>query len=311
MWIMYPQKIRRRNRRMMRILLTGANGFIGRNLAENLRLDHEVETPDREALDLTDARAVESYLGRHCFDVVIHAANVNNTRTEGVAAYEILDGNLRMFLNLERCSTLYGRMYYFGSGAEYDMRFYTPSMREEYFGSHIPADAYGFSKYLMAKICEGSRNIYDLCLFGVYGKYEEYQRRFISNAICRVLAGMDITIQKNVYFDYLWIDDLCKIMRWFLEHEPKHQRYHVCRGRKIDLYSLAELVKRTLRSDCRILVKETGWKPEYSGDNQRLLREMGGFSFTGFAESVAQLSDYYQSHWHLVDRAFCFEEKGP
>lgn len=41
---------------MMRILLTGSNGFIGRNLAENLRLDHEVETPDREALTLRMCR---------------------------------------------------------------------------------------------------------------------------------------------------------------------------------------------------------------------------------------------------------------
>ncbi|KAI4448515.1 GDP-L-colitose synthase [Eubacterium plexicaudatum ASF492] len=285
----------------MKILLTGSNGFIGRNLAEKLCVDYKVEAPGRMELDLTDEQAVETYLDRNNFDIIIHAANASNTRNADITRYRLLDGNLRMFFNLERCSELYGRMYYFGSGAEYDMRHYVPGMKEGYFGMHVPEDPYGLSKYAMAKTSEKSRNIYDLCLFGVYGKYEEYERRFISNAICRVLTGRDITIRKNVYFDYLWIDDLCEIMRWFLEHEPKRKRYNVCRGSKIDLYSLAKIVKKLLHADCGIQVKEPGWKPEYSGNNQRLLQEMGSFIFTGYEESIQRLCCYYKTNMHLID----------
>ena len=218
----------------MKILITGAHGFIGRNLTEKLQDKYFIETPGRAQLNLLDCEAVESYLKYNEFDIIIHTATTNKT----MLSYEILEGNLQMFFNLERCRKLYGKMYYMGSGAEYGMEHYIPNMKEEYFGTNIPKYTYGFSKYIMSKICEQNENIYDLRLFGVYGKHEEWERRFISNAICRALKGKDITIHKNVYFDYLWVDDLCKIMEWFIEHNPRHKHYNVCRGERIDLYSL-------------------------------------------------------------------------
>ena len=285
----------------MKVLITGANGFIGKNLVEKLHDKYLTENPGRVELNLLDGEIVESYLKTNRFDVIIHAANTNSTRNTATTPYDSLDGNLRMFFNLERCKEYYGKMFYFGSGAEYDMRHYVPEMGEEYFGTHIPKDAYGFSKYIMAKSCEQASNIYDLRLFGVYGQYEEWERRFISNAICRVLKGKDITIQKNVYFDYLWVDDLCCIMERFIDIEPQYRHYNVCRGTKIDLYSLACMVKEILDVDCDIVIGEAGWKLEYTGNNERLLAEIGDYRFTGFRESITKLCKYYQANIDAID----------
>ena len=284
----------------MKILITGANGFIGRNLAEKLSGTYQTVFPAKEELNLLNQGNVEAYLRRHKFDVIIHSAGVRSSAGALSTPYDFLGGNLRMFFNLERCRSCYGRLYYFGSGAEYDMRHYVPYMKESYFGTHIPEDPYGFSKYVMSKACRGS-NIYDLRLFGVYGKYEEWERRFISNAICRALKGMDITIQKNVYFDYLWIDDLSSIMRWFIENEPLHRHYNVCRGSRIDLYSLACMVREILGTDCGIAVGQQGWKPEYTGSNERLMDEMGNFLFAGYEESIRELCEYYKSNISMID----------
>lgn len=60
-------------------------------------------------------------------------------------------------------------MIYFGSGAEYDRSNNIPNMSEDYFDTSVPKDAYGLSKYIMAKACLNQKNIYELCLFGVYG----------------------------------------------------------------------------------------------------------------------------------------------
>ena len=285
----------------MKILITGSHGFIGRNLAEQLQNKYTILAPQRGELDLLDTEAVENYLRSHAFDVIIHAATTNSFRNHTLASDQALGGNLRMFFNLERCREYYGRMYYFGSGAEYDMQHYIPAMREDYFGTHVPKDAYGFSKYIMSRVCESVDHIYDLRLFGVYGKYEEWERRFISNAICRALKGKDITIQKNVYFDYLWIDDLCCIMDWFIGHTPKHKHYNVCRGEKIDLYTLALMVREILDIPCDIVVGEPGWKPEYTGNNERLLREVGNIKFTGFRKSIEVLGAYYRNHIDNID----------
>ena len=285
----------------MKILITGGTGFIGRNLKEQLSEKYLVYAPERNSLDSTQLVQLQHYLKDNNFDIVIHSANINTTRNKLTTPYDALDGNLRMFFNLEQCKEYYGKMYYFGSGAEYDMQHYIPDMKESYFGTHIPKDPYGFSKYIMSKTCENSSNIYDLRLFGVYGKYEEWERRFISNAICRALKGMDITIQKNVYFDYLWIDDLCEIMEWFICHEPTYKHYNVCRGSKIDLYSLACIVKEVLNIDCNIVVKEKGWKPEYTGNNERLLSEMGKFKITDYEESIEKLCYYYKENIDSID----------
>lgn len=287
-----------------KILITGAAGFIGRNLKETFETltdSYDTACPARKELDLLDTDAVESYLKKHRFDIVIHAANTNDFKNRQVTEYDALNGNLRMFFNLERCRNLYGRMYYFGSGMEYDAQHYVPEMEEAYFGTHVPKQPYGFSKYVMSKACSRDRNIYDLRLFGVYGKYEEWERRFISNAICRALKGMDITIHKNVYFDYLWVGDLCRMMLWFAEHEPVHRHYNVCRGAKADLYSLGCMVREILDIDCNILVAQPGWKPEYTGNNTRLMDEMGGFDFTGHREAVTQLCEYYRANVGQID----------
>ena len=287
----------------MRLLITGSTGFIGRNIKEYFSNKHDIYCPRRNELDLLDGSSVVEYLKEREIDIIIHTANTNNTRNSGVTSYDSLNGNLQMFFNLERCRDYYGKMYYFGSGAEYDMRHYVPNMAEEYFGAHIPTDSYGFSKYIMSKNCTEDSNIYDLRLFGVYGKYEEWERRFISNAICRALKGKNITLQKNVYFDYLWIDDLCDIMKWFIESEPKHHHYNVCRGSKINLYSLACMVREILDIDCEIIVSESGWKPEYTGDNARLLEEIGNYKFTGFKESVSELCQFYKEHIGEIDES--------
>ncbi len=74
-------------------------------------------------------------------------------------------------------------------------------------------------------------------------------------------------------FDYIYIDDLFNIMCWFIEHEPAHKHYNVCRGSHIDLLSLAMIIKEVMGIEYPLLVNQEGYKLEYSGDNQRLYRK--------------------------------------
>lgn len=285
---------------MKKILLTGVSGFIGKNIFEGLQEKYEFYCPSSKEVDLLDTEAVQEYLKKHSFDVVIHAANRNDFRQQ-LSAYEVLNGNLQMYFNLERCNELYGKMLYFGSGAEYDRRNNVPNIVEDCFDTSIPQDAYGLSKYVMAKSCINSRNIYELCLFGVYGKYEEWERRFISNAICRALEGLDITIKKNVFFDYLWVEDCVRLLPYFIENDLKYKRYNVCRGVKIDLYTLATIVKDIVGVNCKICVGESGLKREYTGNNSRMMKGIGKFKFTDVTESIEELCGYYQKHLNLID----------
>lgn len=286
---------------MLKVLITGSSAFIGKNLLQRLCMDYNVYAPKREELDLFNAKDVENYLRNNKFDVVIHSANQNSTRNTTVSSYDVLDGNLRMFLNLERCKSYYGKMYYFGSGAEYDASNYISMMKEEYFGSFIPVDTYGFSKYTMSKIAEQNNNIYDLRLFGVFGKYEEWERRFISNAICKCIYNLPITIRQNVYFDYIYIDDLVEIMKWFIEHTPQMKHYNVCTGKRIDLLTLANKVRKILDKQVNIEVNLPGLKLEYTGNNDRLITEIGNIKFTNVDTAIENLCKYYISNKEIIN----------
>jgi len=283
----------------MKILLTGSTGFIGRNLKEAWEGRYDLNAPRREELDLLDTYAVEEYLKNGGFDVVVHAANTNDVLHE-VSKYQVLDRNLRMFFNLERCSQYYGKMYFFGSGMEYDVRHYIPRMPESYFGRYIPQDPYGFSKYTMTKTAEHSNNIYNLRLFGVFGKYEEWQRRFISNMICRSIKGIPLKMRQNKYFDYLYIQDLLPILDWFLTNTPGCHQYNVCSGQRVSLRSLAELVNQCAAEPREITQETPGLQMEYTGDNSRLVGEIGPLSLTPMKKVIQELYLYYQSHESLI-----------
>lgn len=279
----------------MKILLTGSGGFIGKNLKEYLqKKDYELLAPSHVELDLMDEAAVSDYLcANRRIDIVIHSANIN---MQAAAGYDILNSSLRMFYNLEKNKEFFDRMYYLSSAAEYDRNKLEAMVREDFFGTIIPTDSYGFTKYIMHKESEKNNNIFGLSLFGVYGKYEEWQRRFISNNIVRSLKGLPMTLSQNAMFDYLYVDDLCRIVEWFIEHEPKQKHYNVCTGQPIDLLSLAKMINEVSGYGREIKIAKDGWQPEYSGDNSRLLAEMGNFQFTDKKASIEKLWNYYADH---------------
>jgi UDP-glucose 4-epimerase len=286
----------------MNVLITGGSGFIGRNLTEQLSGKYSISSPTSRELNLLDADAVLAYFDRNAFDVVIHTATWNATANSPKDVSKVLENNLRMFFNIVRCDDSYGKMIHFGSGAEYDIHHWAPKMKEDYFDRHVPADDYGFSKYIMAKYAASHPKIYNLRLFGVFGKYEDWVIRFISNACCRAAWDLPITIRQNVYFDYLYIDDLIRITEWFILHDGGEKTYNVCTSTALDLHSLANKVLAISGKNLDIVIARQGFGKEYSGDNARLLGEIGTISFTPIDDSIRELYDWYSEHKQNIDR---------
>lgn len=284
----------------LKILITGASGFIGRNLAESLAFHYDIVAPSSAELNLMDSSAVRTYLCTHRFDVVVHAATTRSNRRMAAPA-DLLDRNCRMFLSLARNAGLFGKMISFGSGAEYDRRNLPPRVKEDYFDTSVPADAYGFSKYICAKYIERSDNIVNLRLFGVFGKYEDYTVRFISNACCRALKGLPIVIRQDVVFDYLYIEDLARITSWFIEREPCYKAYNVARGEGVALTELARIVGEVSGRNSQVLVRQPGLAPEYSADNGLMRKEIGDYRFCEFSQSIRELYLWYATTQERID----------
>lgn len=276
-----------------RIFLTGSRGYIGRNILKQLEGKYDFFYPDHQKLDLLETLNVEKFFKKSkFFDVVVHCAFVGGPRSFTDTA-QTLNDNLKIFFNIVRNRKYFGKLINLGSGAEYGKQRALKKVSEKQFDEIVPLDYYGFAKYLIAKYIELSNNFINLRLFGVYGRYEDTSLRFISNALCKSILGMPITINRNVYFDYLYIYDFVRILDYFLTRKVRHKSYNVGTGKRMDLVTVANKIIKLTHHKLPIKIKLAGFANEYTCDNKRLLKEMGDFKFTEFDKSVEELYEWY------------------
>lgn len=285
----------------MKILITGGTGFIGKNLVGYLQYKNELFAPTHQELELMDENSVSDFFRRHSVDVVIHCAVRPGHRNAKDPTNQLYN-NLRMFFNIIRNHHKFGKMILISSGLVYDMRHYQPKMKEDYFDTHVPADEAGFSKYIIAKHIEKLDNIVELRIFGIFGKYEDYAIRFISNAICKAIFDLPITVKQNRKFDYIYIDDLMPIADYFIENKGNYKSYNVTPNKATELLFLAEKVRKISEKNLPIIVKERGMGLEYSGDNNRLKEEIKDLRLTDIDTAIKKLYEWYVNNKYLIDK---------
>lgn len=154
----------------------------------------------------------------------------------------------------------------------------------------------------MTKYTLLSSNIYNLRLFGVFGKYDDWRTRFIPNACCNAVLGLPIRINQNKHFDFLYIDDLVKIVKWFINNKTKKNVYNVCTGNVYDFKTLAEKIIKISGKDLDIIIKTEGLGREYSGDNSLLLNELKDFRFSPIDSSIKALYKWYDLNKDVIDK---------
>ena len=143
----------------------------------------------------------------------------------------------------------------------------------------------------------------DLRIFGIFGRYEDYAIRFISNAICKTIFDLPITLKQNRKFDYLYVDDLYTVLEYFIENTAKYKSYNITPDKSIELLELAKIVRNISgKNDLAINVASPGFGLEYSGDNSRLLHEFQTLKLTAINDSIKNLYQWYNSRIEMLDR---------
>jgi len=287
---------------MKKVLVTGGTGFIGRNILESfLNEKYDFIAPTQQELDLIDSKKVEDFFKKNKIDIVIHAADKPAHRNAPDLT-NIFYTDMQMIMNVIRNSNYYEKMIVLSSGSIYDKCNYEPKMKETYFDKYVPSDEHGFYRYVSAKIIEKMSNIIELRIFGIFGKYEYYAIRFISNAICKAIFDLPITIKQNKKFDYLYINDLIPILDHFMENDVSYKAYNVSPGNSVDLYSLAKIIKKISGKDLPIIIKKPGIGLEYSADNSRLEKEIPDIKFAPIESSIKELYQWYTENKNLINK---------
>jgi GDP-L-fucose synthase len=271
----------------LRVLITGSTGFVGSSIVPILKRFYDVDTPSRSELNLLEAGAVEQYFRKEKFDVVVHLANPT-AQNPIDRKEELLELSLRVFTSLAHCSHLFGKMIYLGSGAEYGKHRALVQISEEEFGKELPKDAYGLSRYIMNDIAAQKTNITNLRLFACCGPNDP-PYKLIQHAIGCIERGETITQRQNMLYDFLYVEDIAYILRYFVEHEPLYKAYNLCSGTGVLTGDVANEVRKQLNSDIPIVFENETLGLEYTASNERLRLELPGWKPTPIEAAVHQI----------------------
>lgn len=286
---------------MKTVFITGGCGFIGRNLTEALeRLGYRILAPSSSELNLLDEKAVDAFMRRQPVDIIVNAANKGGGRNTSEMR-DVVHSNLRMFFNIIKHAGNVEKIVQLGSGAEYGKHKPIVTVSEDDAVNALPLDDYGFYKSVCSRYIEDSgSNMINLRIFACYGKYEDYRYKFISNAIVKNLLGMPINIRQNVQFDYVYVDDLIKMLLWAIESEPKRRVYNITKGEEVDLVTLAEMINTVAEKSSEIILDNPGMNLEYTSSNHRITEECP-ITFTPHQEAIRRLYGFYVENLDALD----------
>lgn len=287
---------------MKKILLTGSDGFVGRNLAEylSLRTDFSVFCPRQSDLDLTISSDVAQCIEGFQPDLIIHSATSNTIgKTYDT---DVCEQNLRMFFNLLRYRPAGCLIYTLCSGSSYNRENWIEKMPEEYLGTHIPTDSQGFSKFVIASHARHLEDVVTLRLFGIFGKYEDYRYKFISNTIAKRLVGLDVTLVRDAIYDYLDVADFCTIVQELFDQNVRSGEFNVTPDNSVKLSAIIETVDHCLGVNKGYTITSPGLGKPYTGNNKKLKAELPMLQFSSIETSVERLSSFYLTNIQQLDR---------
>ena len=258
---------------MKTVLITGAAGFIGKNLVAALKRRDDVRLI---LFDVnTDPAVLDAGLAEA--DLIYHLAGVNRPKDES----EFMTGNAGL---TER---MLARLAELGRTPTFILSSSAQAALDNPYGKSKKAaeDAVlKFNNKTKAPVC-----VYRLP--GVFGKWSRPDYNTVVATFCHNLAhGLDITVNDpNREMELVYIDD---VVAAFLRHldgapDPADQRYTVGRTFRVTLGELADRIRRLHA------IRETLTVPDLSGDLMKCLHAtyLSFLPDDGFGYPVKRITD--------------------
>lgn len=238
----------------MNILVTGSNGFIGRNLCKQLgqKFGHDITELNRSNCDLLDPESVGRFFVQSDkkYDLVIHTAVEGGRRNKPDTA-DLVYHNLLMLYNLLSHQNYFQCIISFGSGAELDRRYdINQSAINRY-----PVDPYGLSKSIIDKLCDSEPKLCNFRIFNCFGIDEQPDRMIRAN-IERYIKKEDIIVHQNRKMDFFYIDDLATLIHSFMDHNNIPKNFDCCYAEKFDLLEIGNLINELDTHKVNVIVSD-------------------------------------------------------
>jgi nucleoside-diphosphate-sugar epimerase len=273
----------------MKILITGGNGYIARNLRRMFEnVGHNVIAPSRLELDMTNISLVKKYFITHTPDGVIHTAIKGGHRGYEDTPKDFSD-NVVMFENLMEVVEFETPIVIYGSGAEFDRRRDIDEVEEEEIFKAWPIDLYGLAKNIIARrIMSGPfryRSIYLLNIFNCFN-YDEECTRFIRKSITNIKCGLPIEVHQNKKMDFFYFDDLFTLTENFLLNPTQNVKVqNAVYMEKLTLLDIGHIIANNMsHMTPKICINSNEISNSYTGNGVRI--NNSGLNLIGLDEGI-------------------------
>lgn len=233
----------------MKILVTGANGFLGSNIVSYfINKGYEVVKLVHENCDLVTGVGLDKYF-ETSYDSIIHCASVGGRRTKLDDA-SVISQNILMFDNLANKRNYYDRFIYFGSGVQYDAK--------------LSREPYGISKRYVSHAIENMSGFYNINIWNIFGPTEQSDR-FIRANIQRYINHEPIIIHANKEMDFFYVEDFLELSFVFATWVNPPKSINAVYKQKISLIDIANIINTLSNYQVPIKLESESSLPNYTG----------------------------------------------
>ena len=304
----------------MKILLTGSNGMVGKNILEHKSVqNYDFLTPSSKELNLLNYEDVKKYIAINQPDFIIHAAgkvggiqanikepvsflidNIDMGRNVIIAANE---NNIKNLLNL-------------ASSCMYPRSAVNPLSEDLILKGELEPtnEGYAIAKIMSTRLCEyivkedNSKNYKTVIPCNLYGKYDKFHPKnsHMIPAVIRKIhdANLSGANEINIWGDgsarreFMYAEDLSDFIFYAItKFDKMPQNINVGLGYDYsvnDYYSEIATVLGYKGKFSHDLTKPTGMKQKLIDDTK--LKEFGWKSKTTLTEGLRKTIDYYLSN---------------
>lgn len=306
--------------KMARILITGGNGFLGRNVVKALKAHgaQTIFTPRSSEYDLRDRDAIVACLQTLRPDVIVHLAAVvggigANRANPGLFFYE----NAIMGIQLMEQARLFGVQKYVQIGTVCSYPKFAPvPFREDDIWDGYPEETnapYGVAKKMLLVQGQAYREQYGfnavhlipVNLYGPEDNFDEESSHVIPALIRKFIDARDRGAAEVVAWgtgsasrEFLYVDDAAEGIALATERYDGAEPVNLGAGREITIRELTETIGRlvgftgTVRWDST----QPDGQPRRMLDTSRALNSFGFAAKTTFEEGLKRTIEWWEEH---------------